>query len=209
MTVRIDPDRGLVVTIPARATVRDAERAIRELDGWIAPRMAALETRRARAAEDAASSLPFLGERLMLEPEAGRRRVHRADDRLLVPEDDDARGPALVAWYRARAREECAVRLDASVATLGRRYERLRVTDTRSRWGSCSSTGTISLSWRLLLAPEACLDYVVWHEACHLVHAHHGPTFWALLARHVPDWREPSGWLRTHGTDLRLLLPAD
>lgn len=82
------------------------------------------------------------------------------------------------------------------------------MTDTRSRWGSCSSTGTISLSWRLLLAPEACLDYVVWHEACHLVHAHHGPTFWALLGRHVPDWREPSAWLRAHGTDLRLLLPA-
>lgn len=208
MTVRIDPDRGLVVTIPARATVKDAERAIRELDGWIAPRLATLEDRRARAAEDAAEGLPYLGERLALEPQEGRRRVHRVADRLLVPADADTRGPALTAWYRTRAREECAARLDASVAVLGRSYERLRITDTRSRWGSCSSSGTISLSWRLVLAPEACLDYVVWHEACHLVHAHHGPTFWALVQQHVPDWRESSGWLRTHGTDLRLVLPV-
>jgi predicted metal-dependent hydrolase len=208
VTVRIDPDRGLVVTIPARATVRDAERAIRELDGWIAPRLEALGDRRARAAADAARGLPYLGETLALEPQEGRRRVHRMADRLLVPADAGTRGPALAAWYRARAREECAGRLDASVAALGRRYERLRITDTRSRWGSCSSSGTISLSWRLLLAPEACLDYVVWHEACHLVHAHHGPTFWALVEQHVPDWREPSGWLRAHGTDLRLLLPT-
>jgi predicted metal-dependent hydrolase len=204
----VDPDRGLVVTIPARATVADAERAVVELDGWIAPRLQALEDRRRRATAQVAAGLPYLGRTLVLEPQEGRRRVHRDDDRLLVPADDAVRGPALTAWYRGRARIECAARLDASMGALGRRYERLRVTDTRSRWGSCSSTGTISLSWRLLLAPEPCLDYVVWHEACHLVHAHHGPEFWALLEEHVPDFREPSAWLREHGTDLRLLLPG-
>jgi predicted metal-dependent hydrolase len=181
---------------------------LRELDGWIAPRLVALEDRRRRAAADAADALPFLGTPLALDPQVGRRRVHRTGDRLLVPADQALRGPALVAWYRARAREECAPRLDAAATALGARYERLRITDTRSRWGSCSTTGTVSLSWRLLLAPEACLDYVVWHEACHLVHAHHRPTFWALLQEHVPEWREPSAWLREHGTDLRLLLPA-
>ncbi|WP_036725710.1 M48 family metallopeptidase [Patulibacter minatonensis] len=208
ITVRVDPDRGLVVTIPARATIADAEAGIRELHGWIAPRLAQLEHRRAAAATEAAAGLPYLGTVLDLEPQAGRRRVHRVGDRLLVPADGETRGPALAAWYRTRARDECRGRLDAATATLGVGYERLRITDTRSRWGSCSSTGTISLSWRLLLAPEACLDYVVWHEACHVVHAHHGPTFWALLERHVPDWREPAAWLRANGTDLRLLLPA-
>ena len=208
ITVRVDPDRGLVVTIPARGTVRDAEAALRELEGWIAPRLGALDDRRRRAAVEAADGLPYLGTTLALEPQAGRLRVHRAGDRLLVPADEERRGPALASWYRTRARDECAGRLDAAVAALGVRYERLRITDTRSRWGSCSTSGTVSLSWRLLLAPEACLDYVVWHEACHLVHAHHRPTFWALLEQHVPDWRDPSGWLREHGTDLRLLLPA-
>jgi predicted metal-dependent hydrolase len=145
---------------------------------------------------------------LELRPEAGRVRVRRDGDALYVPEDETQRGAALVAWYRARARAEAVPRLDAAVAAIGARYARLRITDTRTRWGSCSSTGTISLSWRLVLAPEACLDYVVWHEACHLVHPHHGPTFWALLRERVPDYREPSAWLRAHGTDLRLLIPA-
>lgn len=196
------------MTIPVRGTVREAEVALRELDGWIAPRLLALEARRRRAAADSAGGLPFLGVPLALETQEGRRRVHRSGERLLVPADPELRGPSLVAWYRARAREECAPRLDAAAAALGTGYERLRITDTRSRWGSCSTTGTISLSWRLLLAPRACLEYVVWHEACHLVHAHHRPTFWALLEAHVPDWREPSAWLRDHGTDLRLLLPG-
>ena len=206
--MRVDPDRGLVVTIPARGTIREAEGALRELAGWIAPRLQALEDRRRRATEDAAAGLPYLGTTLALDPQDGRRRVHRSGDRLLVPADPAQRGPALVAWYRSRARDECATRLDVAAAALGVRYERLRITDTRSRWGSCSTTGTVSLSWRLLLAPEACLDYVVWHEACHLVHAHHRPTFWALVEEHVPDWRDPAAWLREHGTDLRLLLPA-
>jgi predicted metal-dependent hydrolase len=208
ITVRVDPDRGLVVTIPSRATVADAEAAIRELHGWITPRLATLEDRRSRARSSAADGLPYLGTTLALQPQEGRRRVHRDGDRLLVPADDEQRGPALGAWYRTRARAESVPRQDAAAAALGTRYARLRITDTRSRWGSCSTTGTVSLSWRLLLAPEACLDYVVWHEACHLVHAHHRPTFWALLQEHVPDWREPSGWLREHGTDLRLLLPV-
>jgi predicted metal-dependent hydrolase len=204
----VDPDHGLVVTIPARGTIAEAERALVELEAWIAPRVAALDDRRRRASESAAAGLPYLGRPLTVRPEAGRRRVRRVGDELLVPGDEALRGPAVVAWYRTRARAEAAPRLDAAVAALGVRYERLRITDTKSRWGSCSSSGTISLSWRLLLAPEACLDYVVWHEACHVVHPHHGPTFWALLREHQPDLDEPSNWLRAHGTDLRLLVPA-
>nr|WP_282600275.1 SprT family zinc-dependent metalloprotease [Patulibacter sp. SYSU D01012] len=207
ITVRVDTDRGLIVTIPARGTVAEAERALRELDGWIAPRLAALQDRRRRAAQDAAAGLPYLGTVLAVAAEAGRTRVRRDGDRLLVPADPAERARALEAWYRTRARAESAPRLDAAAARLGVAYDRLRITDTRTRWGSCSSRGTISLSWRLLLAPVACLDYVVWHEACHLVHPHHGPTFWALLREHVPDLDEPSGWLRRHGADLRLLLP--
>lgn len=208
VTVRVDPDQGLVVTIPARATQADAARALHELRGWIAPRLAALDERRARIADQALDGLPYLGATLTVVPEAGRLRVHRAGDRLLVPDEPARADRALEAWYRARAREESLPRLEAAAAALGARFTRLRITDTRTRWGSCSSTGTISLSWRLLLAPDGCLDYVVWHEACHLVHAHHRPSFWRLLEDHRPGWRTESAWLRRHGTDLRLWLPA-
>jgi predicted metal-dependent hydrolase len=62
----------------------------------------------------------------------------------------------------------------------------------------------MSFNWRLLLAPERVLDYVVWHEACHLEFMDHSPRFWALLARHRPDYREQSRWLRRHGATLQL-----
>jgi hypothetical protein len=64
----------------------------------------------------------------------------------------------------------------------------------------------MSFNWRLLLAPEEVLDYVVWHEACHLVVMDHSPRFWALLERHLPDYREPRRWLRRHGATL--VLPS-
>lgn len=208
-SVRIEPDRGLVVTLPQRAATREADRVVDELAAWIRPRLAQQQARRAAFAAQAGDRLPMLGEELRIVGEAGRRRAHRRGGDLLVPAGDAGeRARAIEAWLRARAREAATPILDDAVATLGVRRGRLRITDTRSRWGSCSSTGTISLSWRLLLAPPDCLDYVAWHEACHLVHAHHGPAFWALLEEHRPDWRAPSAWLREHGPGLRLWLAA-
>lgn len=206
VSVRVCTDRGLIVTLPQRARADEAERALRALDHWIAPRLAALDARRERIAGLGDAGLPYLGQTLGLAPRPGRVRVTRVGDQLLVPEAEDERRRALVAWYRGQARDQAAERLAAATSALGVEYSRLRITDTRTRWGSCSTSGTISLSWRLLLAPEACLDYVVWHEACHIVHAHHRAPFWALLERHRPDWRTPSGWLREHGADLRLWL---
>ncbi len=195
-----------MVVLPARAPAREADRVLRELAGWIAPRLAELDARRLAFAARRADGLPFGDETLTVVPEPGRTRVHRDGERLLAPADPARRDRALEAWYRARARERAEPLLTTAAAVLDRRVARLRITDTRSRWGSCSSSGTISLSWRLLLAPDACLDYVVWHEACHLVHAHHGPAFWRLLEQHRPGWREPAAWLREHGGDLRLYL---
>jgi predicted metal-dependent hydrolase len=62
----------------------------------------------------------------------------------------------------------------------------------------------MSFNWRLLLAPDEVLDYVVWHEACHLVHMDHSPRFWRLVERHVPDYHGPRRWLRRHGGTLVL-----
>lgn len=209
MSVRVCTDRGLIVTLPLRARADEAESALRALDHWIAPRLAALDARRARIAGLGDAGLPYLGQTLRLTPQPGRARVTRVGDELLVPDADDERcRQALVAWYRGQARAQASERLAAATAALGVGYARLRITDTRTRWGSCSTSGTISLSWRLLLAPEACLDYVVWHEACHIVHPHHRAPFWRLLEQHRPDWRTPSGWLREHGADLRLWLAA-
>jgi predicted metal-dependent hydrolase len=151
-----------------------------------------------RAAErEAAAAVP-----LHLRPEAGRTRVHLRGDELLVPAADHR--PALERWYRRAARIEIAPRLDRTTAEAGTRYTKLTIRGQQTRWASCSRAGAMSFNWRLLLAPEPVLDYVVWHEVCHLEIMDHSPRFWALLASRCPDYRTHRRWLRRHGTTLVL-----
>jgi predicted metal-dependent hydrolase len=160
-----------------------------------------------RAREEAGAPpghVPYLGEHLRLVPERGRTRVHRRGDTLLVPASD-ARA-ALERWYRRAAKAEIAQRVEHAVATAGVDYERLSIRGQRTRWGSCSSSGTLSFNWRLLLAPEAVLDYVVWHEVCHLRVPDHSKRFWRLVERHVPGYRAQERWLRRYGS--ALVLPS-
>ena len=135
-------------------------------------------------------------------PEPGRERVHRRGGDLLVPEGDARE--AIERFYRRRARAEIAPRLDAAVARAGTSYRGLTIRGQRTRWASCSTSGGMSFNWRLLLAPEAVLDYVIEHEVCHLEVMDHSPRFWALLESRVPGWREQAGWLRRYGSTLVL-----
>jgi predicted metal-dependent hydrolase len=200
--VTVDAARGVELVLPRRATEREAQAAIRELTPWIERRLR--ELGRARAAVAArGGALPYLGELLAVVREAGRERVHRRGDTLLVPLGP-AEKPALERWYRRRARAEIAPRLDRACAATGAQYSGLTIRGQRTRWASCSRSGAMSFNWRLLLAPEPVLDYVVWHEVCHLELMDHSPRFWRLVARHCPDYREQMAWLRRHGATLVL-----
>jgi predicted metal-dependent hydrolase len=200
--VRVDQERGVEVVLPRRAAEREAAAAIRELRPWIERRIAELQRTRAAVAARGAT-VPYLGEALQLVSEPGRTRVHRRGEALLVPGDEDHR-PALERWFRRRAHAEIAPRLDAATAAAGTRYAGLTIRGQRTRWASCSAAGAMSFNWRLLLAPAPVLDYVVWHEVCHLEVMDHSPRFWALLAERWPDYREHAGWLRRHGATLVL-----
>ena len=201
--VRVSGARAgpLRVRLPPRAPQRAAEDAERELAPWIDRRRRAL----ARAAAELArtpGTVPYLGAELRLVSEPGRTRVHRRGDALLVPASGAA--DAIERWYRRAARSEIAPRLDAAVARAGTAYTRLTIRGQKTRWASCSQTGAMSFNWRLLLAPEPVLDYVVEHEVCHLEVLDHSPRFWALLESRVPDWRDHAGWLRRYGSTLAL-----
>ena len=87
------------------------------------------------------------------------------------------------------------------------RYARIAIRGQRTRWGSCSSRGTLSFNWRLALAPPSVLDYVVVHELCHLREPNHSPRFWALVAERRPGWRAERDWLREHGEELLAFRP--
>jgi predicted metal-dependent hydrolase len=201
--VRVSVGAGgeVEVTLPRRAPERAAAQAVRELRPWIERRRRTLERAAAEVARPP-GTVPYLGLDLRLVGQARRERVHRRGDELLVPARE-AR-PALERWYRRAARLEIAPRLDAATARAGSEYTALTIRGQRTRWASCSTNGQMSFNWRLLLAPEPVLDYVVEHEVCHLELMDHSPRFWALLESRVPDWREHARWLRRYGATLVL-----
>jgi predicted metal-dependent hydrolase len=200
--VTVEPDRGVEVVLPRRASERAAAAAVRELRPWIERRMREVERTRAAVAARG-ETVPYLGGVLELRPEPGRTRVHRRGDVLLTPASAE-RAAALERWYRRAAQAEIAPRLNAACAQAGTTYERLTVRGQRTRWASCSRSGTMSFNWRLLLGPEPVLDYVVWHEVCHLEIMDHSPRFWSLLASRCPDYKLHRSWLRRHGATLVL-----
>jgi predicted metal-dependent hydrolase len=109
---------------------------------------------------------------------------------------------------RIGARELVSALAEEQAQRIGVAYGRIRIGDQRTRWGSCSSSGTLSFSWRLVLAPLEVLDYVVVHELCHLRVPNHSQSFWKLVERWRPGWRDQRQWLREYGPELLAFRPA-
>jgi len=111
-------------------------------------------------------------------------------------------------WLKRDARRQIQPRVAAAAETLGVRAGRITVRDTKSRWGSCAANGNLSFSWRLGMAPERVLDYVVAHEVAHLREHNHSPRFWALVESLIDDMDDCRQWLRDEGAGLHLIGPS-
>ena len=111
---------------------------------------------------------------------------------------------ALENRYKEAARTYIPKRVAYYNAMTGGSYSRISIRDQKTRWGSCSSKGTLSFNWRLMLAPPSILDYVVVHELCHLTHMNHSPAFWQAVEAVYPDYKNARKWLKEHGSELVL-----
>lgn len=131
----------------------------------------------------------------------GRRIVVR-DQQILMPGNPETAGRRLAAFLKALAREQLAAASDRYAADLKRRYSRISLRDTRSRWGSCSSAGVLMYSWRLVMAPMEVLEYVAAHEVAHLRHMDHSAAFWRQVEELYGDYSAARGWLRENGSEL-------
>ena len=125
-----------------------------------------------------------------------------AGNELMVGGREDTVPGRVRRWLRSRALDEIAPRAREMGKRIGRSPARISMRDTRSRWGSCSRAGNLNFSWRLVMAPENVLHYVVAHEVAHLLELNHGDRFWALVDTLCPDAGSARRWLRTHGAEL-------
>ena len=211
MTIR--PETGLVVTVPTSGMRQPLERFLQRHERWILHQVERIEQIAGRVGKrwPYGETLPYRGiaHRVFVR-HASRYRsavTHLPDEALFV----DVRRPTiesarrlLARWYRAQAERWLTERTHALSTRLGVSWTRLTVRDQRSRWGSCSVSGTLSFNYRLVMAPPAVLDYVVMHELAHRWELNHSSRFWALVARHCPTYRESVAWLNTYGPFLTL-----
>ncbi len=105
-------------------------------------------------------------------------------------------------WLRSEVRKDIAASVEKYAASLACTPKRITIRDQATRWGSCSSSGTLSFSWRLIFAPPFVLDYVAAHEVAHLLEMNHGPRFWRLMRDAVPGMQRARSWLKTCGAEL-------
>jgi predicted metal-dependent hydrolase len=125
---------------------------------------------------------------------------------LVVPGDRDHLRRRVEDYLRVVARADLAAAVARHAGTLGVTPKAVRLKDTTSRWGSASSSGTLSFSWRLAMAPPFVLDYLAAHEVAHLMEMNHSARFWAICRRLAPRTEEAQAWLREHGRSLHRAL---
>ena len=199
LSVRVYPDARVEVVVPPRARAREVEHFINLHRQWIDDRRTAALRRRPPPEPFPPASLHFnlTGEtwRLHLAGGEGRLRlteVHCASGHILQASGRASSAglrSALRAWLMRAARARLAPRVAALSKTTGIPYSRVSIRRQRSRWGSCSSRGTISLNCCLLFQRPEVVDYLIVHELTHVKHMNHSARFWQAVERHCPDWR--------------------
>lgn len=127
---------------------------------------------------------------------------HEGGPALLVPGAPEHQARRLTDWLRSEAEADLVIRSAIHADRLGVVVKAVKLREQKSRWGSCSSSGTINYNWRLILTPPFVLDYVAAHEVAHLVEMNHSPAFWATVKRTLPDMDRGRAWLKANGREV-------
>jgi len=202
LSLRVDAAaRGVELVLPRRFSVEIAIGFVARHRGWIATRVAAMPPP-LRFADGATVPVFGVSHRIRRVVDASAAPVTIIDGEIRVRGDPAHLSRRVIDHLKALARCDFAARARALAAQLDQNVTRVGVRDPKSRWGSCSSKGALSFSWRLVFAPEPVIQYVVAHEVAHLVEMNHGPRFWRVVAGLVPDSAGPRAWLRRHRGEL-------
>jgi predicted metal-dependent hydrolase len=221
--IEVRPEGEVRLVIPRHVPRRVAYDFLRSREEWVRRKMAELHTRRAAEPRrpplrwDGTDTIPLRGVETpvtIVPARLTRPRVRFEDGgiSLFCAQAHRAHPQTLAATLRAAlrelARQEAVRQLDAESARLKVEYRGPRIADQKSLWGSCTPKGTISLNWRLVLAPPEVFRYVVIHELCHRRHLDHSRRFWSLVVAQMPDSSSWRAWLREQGASLHTVLPA-
>ncbi len=198
---------GLAVVVPRSYRLRGLNDLLKEKQRWILHHLAGhFRATQLLAAGEVRSgdTVPYLGRDLgfvKCPADGCAPGVGLVQNQLVIRGALDRQRMDLLLeqWYRSQALQFTRRRVDELVHRLGVQYGRITIRGQRTRWGSCSHRGALSFNWRLMMAPEPVIDYVIIHEVAHLREMNHTARFWKLVAEECPGWREHRQWLNEHG----------
>jgi len=204
----IERDGSLVVRAPLQATDETIRNLVESKADWI--RVTQEKARKLGPAPVRKKFVDgeefyYLGQAYRLEIVKGRKTVLHLDGSFkMSPATRPKARLAFEAWYKKQAKAIIPGRVSRLAAQYGFEYQRIRITSARTRWGSCSSRGTLSFTWRLVMASEATIDYVIVHELVHLRIPNHSKEFWRQVGLIMPDYKEKRLWLKKNAAVLTL-----
>lgn len=205
MTLRIEPGgQALKLTIPKGLPEREIDEFLTRHHGWLMTRLARVEET-GPLADQAMIAIRGVDHRIVM---TGKLRGIAEETEidgvrtLLVSGLPEHVGRRVSDHLKRVAKQELETSVETHAATLGRKVRGIAYKDTKSRWGSCTSEGNLSFSWRIAMAPEFVIDYLAAHEVAHLKEMNHGPDFWATCKQLCPRTKEAKRWLKQNGSRL-------
>ncbi|MDF2502168.1 MAG: hypothetical protein K0Q77_2882 [Anaerosporomusa subterranea] len=207
----------LEIVAPPKYRQVQAEAFIQAKAAWIlatAKKLAAEEQAAAQYAVEPGRSLPFMGNNYTLtvayHPVRPSVRLDGSLLRVCLPEklrnNQTALIQMLIHWYAEQARQHLGKKTLEWARVIGVKPVSISIRDPKTRWGSCSTRGSINYSWRVILAPPSIIDYLVVHELCHLLEPNHSSRYWGLVESILPDFRTSRHWLKANGGVLMRLF---
>ncbi len=214
--LEVRPRTGLAVVVPRAYELGRIPDLLNEKRRWILDKLAKCGHIRLPSTEAEVKSgdtIPYLGQKLRVIKRKNHEQADsiKVEGKRLVVSLKSTRirlNLVLEGWYRREADKLIRKRVDELCPKLGVTYGQLTVRGTKTRWGSCSQKGNLNFNWKLLMVPEAVIDYVMIHELAHLKEMNHSKEFWHLVAQHCPQWRKYRKWLKDHEAELSTKLPA-
>jgi predicted metal-dependent hydrolase len=198
-------ERDAVLTVPKRGSLAEATAFAQRHAAWLMARLSRLPP---QVTFTDGASVPVRGVPHVIEHRPGARGTawveasDQGEPRLVVAGEAPHIGRRVRDHLMRLARADLTAASARHAASVGKRIARITIRDARSRWGSCSSSGRLSFSWRIVMAPPQVIDYLAAHEVAHLVHLDHSPRFWELVATLCPGHAAARAWLKRHGASL-------
>lgn len=206
IALTVEVDGTLTVRAPKGVSRKRIQAVVEDRAGWIEEKRAEMLRQKppARTYRDG-ETLRYLGlEYPLLRPEGAGNKLVFDGMSFRLPMGCTAPASACESWYRAEARRVLQERVAELARQFGYTFKKVRISGARTRWGSCSSSGTLSFTWRLVMAPPDAVDYVIVHELAHFDHPNHSRAFWQRVGELMPGYKDQVKWFRQHGAGNRL-----